>query len=120
MLLLFVVVVVVVIASLLQQRGEMGEEERAREEERERREKEIKLCDACCDGEVNIVNDLLHEGVSPNFFFFESTPLHQAAGNGHKQIVEMLLLFNADTTACDSKGRTAKEFSQQRGYNLLE
>ena len=41
------------------------------------REKEIVLCDACSDGAIDVVSDLLHQGISPNFYFFEVFHLHK-------------------------------------------
>lgn len=47
------------------------------------------------------------------------TPLHMAAGAGHKMLVELLLASHADINARDADGMTALESARARGQNEI-
>ncbi len=72
---------------------------------------------ACTDGCVESVIRLLELGAEVNTqtTFVNTTPLMHAAGNGHEQIVELLLAHNADPSLEDRKGWTAATMLQMLG-----
>lgn len=66
------------------------------------------------------VNKLMYDGHEQSqgmFFFMEfETPLHTAAGRGNADIVMCLLENGADRTIRTSKGRTAIECAEEKGF----
>ena len=63
-------------------------------------------------GEVAQVKQLLEDKVDPNEVgTYATTPLMEAAGRGHVEIVEMLLAYGADITALSPKGCTVISFA---------
>ncbi|XP_069906477.1 oxysterol-binding protein-related protein 1 isoform X3 [Oryctolagus cuniculus] len=59
--------------------------------------------------EVNVLNDM------------GDTPLHRAAFTGRKELVMLLLEYNADTTVVNGNGQTAKEATHDKEIrNMLE
>lgn len=62
---------------------------------------------ACRVGDFRIVDLLVSAGADVNSRFMGGTPLHVAAGRGHKAIVQYLAEKGADVTATDREGNTA-------------
>lgn len=47
------------------------------------------------------------------------TPLHYAAGNGHKAVAELLLANNGDVNAKDNDGRTPLQWAALKGHKAV-
>ena len=46
-------------------------------------------------------------------------PLHWAAANGHKECIQVLVSFDADTRVQDKKGRTPLKLAHENGLSLI-
>ncbi len=62
---------------------------------------EIKLNNACCDGDMKEAKEALDEGANPNFMFrtagyHDITPLHICCWKGYKDIAQLLINGDAD------------------------
>jgi uncharacterized protein len=80
------------------------------------RRKEEKLIRAAEEGRLDLVQDLLQAGVSPNAKSHGAvTVLMWAAARGHLEVVQALLQCGADPTARTRNGRTAVEIALQEG-----
>ena len=62
-------------------------------------------------GRVDLVRLLLDNGASPNLHAQEDnlTPLHDAASNGHVEVVRLLVSRGADVKARNSQGQTPRQ-----------
>jgi ankyrin repeat protein len=73
---------------------------------------------AAHDGDVEKVKALLQS--DPNLVFdrdnYDTTPLHWAAGQGHKDVVELLLANRAAVNAKNKYGDTPLHFAATGGY----
>ena len=49
-------------------------------------------------------------------FFWEATPLHYAAHEGHKEVVELLIAKGAVVNAKDDDGDTPLDYAHRRKY----
>ena len=74
------------------------------------------LYESAARGQVRTFNQLLAEGVNPNWCRPDdgSTPLHIAAQKGRSSFVLGLLRAGADTCARDARGRTALDVCRER------
>ena len=71
---------------------------------------------ACREGDLNLLHDLLQQGVDPNFRDNDgSTPLIQAVKFGFVDIVHDLLKADADTNVFDSTGWIALHYACKNG-----
>ena len=80
------------------------------------------LYESAARGQVRTFNQLLAEGVNPNWCRPDdgSTPLHIAAQKGRSSFVLGLLRAGADTCARDARGRTALDiFLKRNSYTLF-
>lgn len=75
--------------------------------------------EAARDGDLEKVKELLKD--DPNLVSSKdesgSTPLHYAAGHGHKDIAELLVASKADVNAKDNDGATPLHLAAQNGHN---
>ena len=46
-----------------------------------------------------------------------ATPLHYAAANGHKEVVQMLMKKGADKSVRDHEGRTPQEYARRNNHD---
>jgi ankyrin repeat protein len=76
---------------------------------------------AALEGRIEEVKTLLK--ADPDLVFSRDekgrTPLHNAAYNGHKSVVELLLASNAEVNAKDDKGTTPLRLAGSRGHQDL-
>ncbi len=83
-------------------------------------QQERRLFNAAEHGNIEVVRDLLAQGVNPNKkYHYGKTPLHLAAQNGHTGIVQELLARGAKINATDldfSKHWTALHYAAQNGH----
>jgi hypothetical protein len=49
---------------------------------------------------------------------YDSTPLHLAAGGGHKEVVELLLAKGANVNAKDRRGQTPLDLAEYYGQPM--
>ena len=96
-----------------------GHDVNAREEHDNRGERRHKTpLSAAVDGnEPLAVRLLLRRGANPDLADGDGDrfPLHWAAANGHKECIQVLVSFDADTRVQDKKGRTPLTIAVQRG-----
>merc|ERR1719367_1202350 len=52
-----------------------------------------------------------------NYTEAQEAPIHLAAKNGHKDVVELLLSYNADVDAINNIGKTALQYAEEEGYD---
>ena len=65
---------------------------------------------AVVNDNARIVTDLLEAGADPNIAGEDDcTPLHHAASHGHCEIISLLLVHGASTSAVDRYGYTAAD-----------
>jgi uncharacterized protein len=84
------------------------------------RRREEKLIRAAEDGQLDIVQNFLKAGVSPNAKSDgEVTVLMWAAARGHVEVVRLLLESGADPSARTRRGRTAIEIAMQEGNDAV-
>ena len=76
---------------------------------------------AARQGRQGVVFELLrcNAAVDDRSRRFNFTPLHWAASNGHRAIVDALLAAGADVLACNSSGETAAEMAGRNGFTEL-
>lgn len=76
---------------------------------------------ACTGSNVETVRLLLENGAKVNEVDQGErwSPLMFAAAEGHGEVVDLLLQYEADVTLSDIDGDTAADFAQQRGYSQL-
>jgi ankyrin repeat protein len=76
---------------------------------------------AAADGKINAVKYHLAAGVDVNAKLdpLGTTPLHHAAGWGHKDIVELLIAEGADVNAKDDDGGTPLHEAAGGGYKEI-
>eukprot|EP01112_Ceratiomyxa_fruticulosa_P013967 TRINITY_DN3963_c0_g1_i3.p1 TRINITY_DN3963_c0_g1~~TRINITY_DN3963_c0_g1_i3.p1 ORF type:complete len:431 (-),score=64.47 TRINITY_DN3963_c0_g1_i3:8-1300(-) len=78
---------------------------------------ETSLHYACGSGQVEVLQFLLHEGLSPNLRTpEEETPLHSACKAGHSEIVKILLDNGADINVENKEGFSPLTLACSRSY----
>ena len=88
-------------------------------------ELDVPILAAAYNGNIEAVKQHLAAGTDVNVKggFADGTPLHYAAANGHKEIVELLIEKGADVKAKDEGGKTpldvAIQFKELEITNLL-
>lgn len=77
--------------------------------------KEAAMHQACYEGNEEAVSRLLYNKTDPNCLNTKKTngftPLHCAAWNGQKEVIQILLQHGADKTLQDNQGRTPYEIA---------
>ena len=79
----------------------------------ERSQKE--LMRACRKNRAGKVEKLLQEPQDPNGGG-DNIPIHEAAMEGHLQVLQLLVEARADTNAARGRGETALDFAVERGH----
>ncbi|HYL98888.1 MAG TPA: ankyrin repeat domain-containing protein, partial [Blastocatellia bacterium] len=79
---------------------------------------------ACTNNQIEAAEFLLKKGADVNSippgFDYNGTPLHNAALNGHKEIVDLLLAHGADPAIKDNKiSQTAARWAANGGHSEL-
>merc|ERR1712002_19512 len=74
---------------------------------------------ASCKGHTEIVRALLLKNPSLGMQRCGSTPLHAAAYNGHRKVVELLLENNANPTLLDKNGDDCVQIAKLQGHDDL-
>ena len=79
-------------------------------------EETINIFAACMNGSVEVVQQLIANGVDVNEprFSTQCTPLHLASISGKRRVVKLLLRNGANVDAEDTDGRTALHYSVVR------
>ena len=82
------------------------------------------LHDAAEQGDVSLLNRLLHDGVAVDLRTSGDgrslTPLHLAAANGRAEVVQVLLDAGADPSLWDGhQGYNARQFALRNGHDLI-
>jgi ankyrin repeat protein len=89
---------------------------------------QFEIFEACKNNSLKRVTELLDLGVDPNLTDFESqsTPMHYAASNGSKHVMELLMERGAQINSQNDRGLTplhhliAKRYDNQGVSSDLE
>jgi ankyrin repeat protein len=77
------------------------------------------LCEVSRNGHIDVIRRLLSSHVDINAKYQGKTALHFAAEQGHQEVVELLLEYQADLNAFDDTSSTPLYHSIQSGYLYL-
>jgi hypothetical protein len=82
----------------------------------------IKMLQACANGQLDTVRELIASNTPVTYKDYESrTALHVACSQGHADIVDLLLLNGANPLAADGRNRTPVDNAVRNGHrNVLE
>ena len=82
---------------------------------------DVPLHMAASDDSVELIHILVQKGTNVNHKGFVSrTPLHSAAAAGQLNAIRTLIELKADVEAKDSKGATAVDYAQKKGFAEAE
>jgi glutaminase len=75
------------------------------------------MCERARRGKLESLEDMLRNGANPNVADYDGrTPLHVAAADGHKMIVQMLLSLGCQADLPDRWGSTARQEAVRAGH----
>ena len=79
------------------------------------------LSAAASSGDVETVKRCVKAGLDPSVTSgtLQWTPLHEAASNGHEEVIEVLLAAGAHVNACTSMGTTALHMAAKKGHATI-
>jgi len=80
---------------------------------------DISIHDAATMGNIEAVKQHLTAGTDVNANDTGLTPLHYAAGEGHKELVELLIVKGADVSAKNKFGETPLHWAAGEGHKEL-
>ena len=81
------------------------------------------LHQAACYGDIDVAKELFEKGADPNVTsLFGSTPLHFTVSyctQGKKEMVRLLLDYDADVNIADDEGKTPKCYAAEKGLQEI-
>jgi hypothetical protein len=82
----------------------------------------IKMLQACANGQLDTVRELIASNTPVTYKDYEGrTALHVACSNGHADIVDLLMLNGANAVAADGRNRTPLDNAVRNGHrHVLE